>query len=244
MSIQFTDLSGTVYYWYPYGNNPTWTTTASLASFSIPTQNRVAEFKFGSTPQNYMVSPLLSDGNLAIFEKTLTSGIWVRLPETMGILDISFGFSPIVASFKSILFRGLSIETMVAKNSVQEIDLSKNSDVVYSNTDNETTDANETFYIYSDNEHFGRGQLYNNDANTRIDTLTYPYGQDKPEWNYIAIMTQLYSKAQVNNDIISINDYHLLYSDRYVNNSSIDFFKGYVSVSTVKPISYNLTKVI
>jgi hypothetical protein len=136
----------------------------------------------------------------------------------MGILDISFGFSPIVASFKSILFRGLSIETMVAKNSVQEIDLSKNSDVVYSNTDNETTDASETFYIYSENEHFGRGQLYKNDANTRIDTLTYPYGADKPEWNYIAIMTQLYSKAQVNNDIISINDCHLLYSDRYVNN--------------------------
>jgi hypothetical protein len=27
MSVQFTDVSGTVYYWYPYGDNPRWTTT-------------------------------------------------------------------------------------------------------------------------------------------------------------------------------------------------------------------------
>jgi hypothetical protein len=71
MSIQFTDLSGTVYYWYPYGNNPTWTTSASLASFTIPTQNEVTEFKFSSVPESYMVSPLLSNGNVAIFEETL-----------------------------------------------------------------------------------------------------------------------------------------------------------------------------
>jgi hypothetical protein len=162
----------------------------------------------------------------------------------MGVLDISFGLPDAYGFIKSILFRGLNIDMIVAKNSVEEIDLSKNSDVVYSNTDNETTDTNETFYMYSENEYFGRGQLYSNDANTRVDTLTYPYGADKPEWNYIAIMTQLYSRAQVNNDIISINDYHLLYSDRYVNGASIDFLTGFVRVSAVKPRSYTLSKVI
>jgi len=58
---------------------------------------------------------------------------------------------------------------------------------VYSNTNQSETDENETFYMYSYNQthkNFGQGLLMF-DSDNYITNLTYPYGQDQPEWNYI-----------------------------------------------------------
>jgi hypothetical protein len=233
MSIKFTNLSGTVSYWYPLGNTPGWTTNALYSSFTIPSED-LFEFKFGSIRENYIVSPRMADGSPAIFDTAAPTGkLWVRLPESLGKLEISFGGSNIF-DFKSLLFRNLQIDRMIAKNEVSEIDLSLE-DVLYSNTNSTEIDRSVTFYMYSTNLKSGRGQLFINNADQPLDELHYTnVGQEKPEWHAIRIYEKSISKSKIYRDIFMLSDIKMNYSDRYFNGGTINLMSGIIEAEYVK----------
>jgi hypothetical protein len=254
MRIKYKKQDGTVLYWY--GETYEWLSTEFPNYLSLVdaggSGEALSEFRFGALGFKtffHWESPHYKDGTKAVFynEEIPDYSVWFYLPSTIGDLTIEFsipanGNRPWQMYNFLLLSDSMTFRMLEAIESLEEVDLSA-CDVIYSNSESETVDAEETFYIYSENDYGGRGMLYRDTSDSPVDTLTYPYGSEKPEWNYIALMTQLYSRCQVNRDIISINDFRLLYADRFVNSASIDVLTGLVRVSTVKPDSYTLTPV-
>jgi hypothetical protein len=231
ITIKFTDLQGKSMYWYPYGNNPVW--TANNYEIAIPTNDELPEFTFGSMKTDGMISPRLEDGSIAIFENT-PEGIWCRLPETLGTLEIKFGgTSNLATNFKSILFRNLQISTSVALTDVSKIDLSLE-DVIYSNTTSSDVDKTVTMYMYSENLKSGMGQLFLNDTDHPIDTLSFNVETEKVEWHSIRIYSKSISKSKVYQDIFHLSDIKLNYDDRYFNGGEINLMSGIIRANYVK----------
>lgn len=239
MSISWTELSGTIKYWDANANIPNWTTDNSKEYFDIRV-NATSEFEFGSST-GIMPAPMEESGIPAIFEVQKRTDIWCRFPGTMGKLNISFGYSRNnIADIKGgVLFRNLNFQMNQSITDVSNIDLSQ-MDVLYSNMDvtnqvNADYDKSATFYMYSNNSSSGRGQLFNNSADTRIDELFYtnPYGTEKPEHHYIRLAKKWESNAKVYNDIISFDDIKAGYEDLFFNGGSFDLIEGIANIQLV-----------
>ena len=205
------------------------------------------EFEWYTPADNFLSAPLLEDGSFANFgDVSFEACMWCRLPSTMGRLQIGIGFDGNTITNILLDMQSFTINRVVQRGLEQQVNEDASlTDLVYSNTNQSETDENETFYIYSYNEthkNFGKGLLMVN-SDSYITNLTYPYGQDQPEWNYIACMTQLFSKGTVYNDVIKINDLNKNYSDRFTVGYNINVTTGNVEISTFKPISYTLNQV-
>lgn len=264
VDIRFTPVGGGGQrFWNPRFTNPntqpSWDTTQPSDNNRTIMLNFKKEFEWSNGNFIYMKEPTMSDdggftsnGNLQVFPTDIGKPqLWVRVPGRMGKLEIKLGPGGGSLTFDNRI-RGVLLKT-AEFGMIEQIDLSNPEtidfsklDTVYSNTINQETDVNETFYMYTKPENvnnIGSGQLYMNDQDTYIEKLTYPYGQDKPEWNYIGLITQFFNKSQINNDKIMINDLFLKYQDRFLNNLDINPLTGVCSINTVKPQIYNITAV-
>ena len=244
ITIKWTDLNGVESWWNGNGQNVQWQSAQYVNNISNALSDAVDAWIWTDINQ-LQVPPRLADGSIAYFEDFTPRGFWVRFPEVMGTLDISIGAfgGGIYTSYIGNILLQPDIQIVQMQHyETENIDLSKH-DVIYSNTTNTETDQEDIFYMYTHNEYWGRGVLYNQTADNPLDTLSYPYGQDKPEWNYISIMTQLFSKQEVFTDMIKINDFKPKYSDRFILNYEINPLTGVTNITTCKPKTYNLTAI-
>jgi hypothetical protein len=227
--ITFTDSQGVTMYWD--NENKDWKSSAT--NTRIYTESAY-EFKFAEIKKFYLSAPRNADGTIALFDNPVNQCFWVRMPATMGTLNIKIGINYTSAT-KYLLFRNLSCErkTALYKN-INEVDLHRQ-DVVYSNTENDEVDMSETFYLYSKQLTAGRGQLYYQNSDNRLDELNYlTTEKEKPEWHYIRLATQMFSKAQIFNDVIKLEDVKIRYSDRFINGMNINFTDGLATITTLK----------
>lgn len=239
MSIIWNEIGGTMKYWDAKATIPNWTTDSSKKYFTIDIDAE-NEFEFGSAKGN-MTSPCFEDGTPANFDGGLSSDVWCRFPTTMGSLSIAFGFSAENAGIESnILFRGLNFEYKQAISDVTDINLAQ-MDLIYSNLDqfdqvNAEYDKTTTFYMYSDNEASGRGQLFLFDADHRLQYINYDNPiviSEKPEEHYIRLATKWESNAKIYNDIIPLDDMKMGYEDRFFNGGNLDLVEGIANVQLI-----------
>lgn len=236
MSIKWTELDGTVMYWDANASTPNWSTDAGKEYFLVR-YNATSEFEFGSIVSN-MPPPLEKDGSYAIIEGVEKKDVWCRFPGTMGKLEIAFGFyGQTGTDATGILFRGLNFEVKRSIRDASDADLSQ-VDLIYSNLDefnmvNADYDKSAMFYIYSDNDYSGRGQLFFNTSDNRVDKLQFDSATEKPEHHFIRLATKWESNAKVYTDTIAFDDLKESYKDRFFNGGELDLIEGIANAQLV-----------
>lgn len=233
MSVKFTDLQGNITYWAANAiPNPIWTSNSAYQYFDIPLGN-IKEFVFSGIRQGFMPPIIDANGNKPIFLESPNASVWCRFPATMGTLEISFGMSSNSIIASHILFRNLSFNIIQGKTDSTEVDLSQ-MDVLYSNTRQAETDFKDTFYMYSDNRYSGRGQLFLNNSDTRVDNLTFQSATEKPEWHRIRVATKWASNSSVYRDVINIDNVKQSWTDRFFNGGDFQLTDGIANVQLIK----------
>jgi hypothetical protein len=235
LTAKKTTPSGEVKYWsWDNRNPPRWDATPYTAVCRRYKEEDTGCYEFERVID--MPAPTRNGGqNVPLTKESV--GYWLELPTTYCDLELWIGvIDESVVPAYSVIMRNFNIEQVGMEEVFGEINEAfERKDTIYSTdvmTNNTFPDV--TFNLCSNNLYNGLASLYYNGDVNRLDTLTYPIGNEKIEQHYLRLITKLFSQYEIFNDEIYLDDLKFNYADRWFNGGTLNLINGTVEGQFIK----------
>ena len=230
LTAKITTLDNTVLYWsWNADYNPSWRPDNGnqwTTQLYREREDQTGCYEFKRILD--MVRPTRNGVKVPLWKEKY--GYWVELPTTYCNLEIMIGvvYNSTLTAPMAVILRNFNVEQVGRMEVFGEVnDAFERKDTIYSTdimTDNNFPDV--TFNLCSENEYNGLAGLFYITDFDRLDTLTYPIGNEKIEQHYLRLMTKLFSNYEVYNDAIMLDNLKFNYSDRWFNGGEINLVNG------------------